>query len=273
MPRPQDPSARRVRHNILSIDFDLVDWTLAFEQVKDFISNGEKTYVTLTNPNGVMNARKDPVLKQALVDSGLVLPDGIGIILAARLFGYGRSQRVDGPTFMLRVCDEGRRYGFRHYFYGGAEGVADKLASTLARTYPGLKVAGTFCPPFRRLTAEEDADVVTRINRTEPDIVWVGLGLPKQEKWMAEHCGRIAAPVMLGVGAAFNYNSGLARRAPQWLRDCGLEWSWRFFENPKRDIGRKFLDFKFLVYVLGVSVVRRWTLRGPADHSASSENA
>jgi N-acetylglucosaminyldiphosphoundecaprenol N-acetyl-beta-D-mannosaminyltransferase len=261
----QGASAYPARYRILSIDFDLVDGGRAFEKVRGLIAKGQKTYVTLTNPNGVMNARKDAAFKEALADSSLVLPDGIGIILAARLFGYGRHQRVDGPTFMLRVCDEGRRYGFRHYFYGGAEGVADRLASTLTRQYPGLQAAGTFCPPFRCLTPEEDADVVTRINRAEPHIVWVGLGAPKQEKWMAEHCGHITAPVMIGVGAAFNYNSGYARRAPQWLRDCGLEWSWRFFENPRRDIGRKFLDLKFLAYVLGVSAAHRLGSRVPAD--------
>lgn len=171
----------------------------------------------------------------------MVMPDGVGIILAARLLGYPHNGRVTGPELMLKLCDWGRKEGYRHYFYGGDEGVGEKLAEKLCRDYPGLEVVGTYSPPFRALSKQEDTQVVEQINSAKPDIVWVGLGAPKQEKWMAEHLGRINAIAMIGVGAAFDFHSGNVKWSPAWVRKVGIEWAYRLAQNP-RHMWRRNLD-------------------------------
>jgi N-acetylglucosaminyldiphosphoundecaprenol N-acetyl-beta-D-mannosaminyltransferase len=134
---------------------------------------------------------------------------------------------------MLACCEYGVERGWRHFFYGGKEGVAEALSKTLMQKYPGMITAGTLCPPFRPLSEAEDADIVKRINDSRPDIVWVGLGLLKQERWIATHLDRIEAPWMSGVGAAFDYHTGNAKWAPPWLRACGLEWLYRLCHEPR----------------------------------------
>ena len=143
--------------------------------------------------------------------------------------------------FPLKLCDWGREKGYRHFFYGGAKGVADTLAERFTQDYPGLKVAGTYCPPFRLLSEQEDREIVDHINAAKPDIVWVGLGAPKQEKWMATYLGRIKATAMIGVGAAFDFHSGNVKWAPDWIRRIGMEWAYRLALEPKR-MWRRNLD-------------------------------
>lgn len=170
--------------------------------------------------------------------------------LAARLLGYPHHGRVTGPTLMLKLCDWGREPRFRHFFYGGASGVAETLAERLTAQFPGLEVAGTCCPPFRELHPAEDAQMVRRINEAKPDIVWVGLGSPKQEKWMADHVGRIEAAALIGVGAAFDFHSGRVKWAPAWIRKMGIEWAYRLAREPKRMWRRNVNSFVFLAKVL-----------------------
>jgi len=180
-------------------------------------------------------------MDRATRQAGMVLPDGAGIIMAANILGYTHSGRATGPALMLKLCDWGRQKGYRHFFYGGTEGIADKLAQRLTEMYPGLEVAGTCCPPFRQLCEAEDQEIVDTINDARPDIIWVGLGAPKQEKWMADHVGRLKATAMVGVGAAFDFHSGNVKWAPAIIRRLGLEWAWRLAENPKR-MWRRNLD-------------------------------
>jgi N-acetylglucosaminyldiphosphoundecaprenol N-acetyl-beta-D-mannosaminyltransferase len=145
---------------------------------------------------------------------------------------------VCGPELLPAAAERGAREGWRFFFYGGAEGVADQLADRLKQAYPGLQVVGTYCPPFRPMTPSEDEAVVAVLNDAAPDIVWVGLSTPKQERWMADHVGRVQAPVMVGVGAAFDMHAGVVSRAPQWLRRTGFEWTYRLFREPRRLLGR-----------------------------------
>ena len=152
---------------------------------------------------------------------------------------------------MLKLCDWGRKKGYRHFFYGGGEGIADKLAERLSHEYPGLNVSGTFGPPFRQVTYEEDQSIVEKINATRPDIVWVGLGAPKQERWMAKHVGRIKAAAMIGVGAAFDFHSGNVKWAPTLIRRLGLEWAYRLIQEPKRMWRRNLDSPLFLSRVVG----------------------
>ena len=152
---------------------------------------------------------------------------------------------------MLKFCDWGRKTGWRHYFYGGAEGVADKLGANMHEMYPDLEIAGTYCPLFRELTEQEDEEVVKMINACKPDVIWVGLGAPKQEKWMADHVGRIEATVMMGVGATFNFHSGNVRWAPQWVQKIGLEWVYRMLQEPRHCWRRTLICPWFFFLIIG----------------------
>src|SRR4029078_13605177 len=162
-------------------------------------------------------------------------------VLAAEVLGYGRQHRVTGPVLMLDLCDRGRERNLRHYFYGGAQGGAEELARRMTADYPGLIVAGTCCPPFRQLTPEEDQAIIDRINAARPDVVWIGLGAPKQEKWMRQRVGRLHVAAMIGVGAAFDFHSGNVKWAPWIVRKCGVEWAYRLLMEPRR-MWRRNLD-------------------------------
>jgi len=234
-------SERSSEHSILGVPFDFVDYQAVFEMIEGWRRRNERRYVCITNPHSVLLCHRDKRMGRATAGAAAKLPDGVGIVLAAALLGYENCGRVTGPTLMLKLCDWGRRCGFRHYFYGGGEGIAEKLADNLARRYPGLQIAGTFCPPFRQISKEEDNAIVEEINRARPDILWVGLGAPKQEIWMAEHLGRVDSAVMIGVGAAFDFHSGNLRWAPRWIRDLGLEWAYRLAKEPRR-MWRRNLD-------------------------------
>jgi N-acetylglucosaminyldiphosphoundecaprenol N-acetyl-beta-D-mannosaminyltransferase len=158
----------------------------------------------------------------------------------SRLRGFRDVERVYGPDLLLACCDHSRVIGYRHFFYGGGPGVPELLSERLRARFPGLSVAGGFSPPFRELTPDEDAECVHRINAAHPDIVWVGLGTPKQERWMAEHRATLDAAVLIGVGAAFDFHAGLKRQAPRWMQRSGLEWLFRLLAEPRR-LWRRYL--------------------------------
>jgi len=213
-------------------------------------SGGPARYIAVTGMHGMTEAQKDPKFKQVLNQAGLVVPDGMPLVWLARLHGFDLKRRVYGPEFMMSFCAATAQKGYRHFFYGGAEGVAQDLASTLQRRFPGLTVAGTYTPPFRPLTPEEENEVKNLVSQTSPDIMWVGLSTPKQENWMFSH-RRLSVPVMVGVGAAFDLNTGRLRQAPRWMREHGLEWLFRLSVEPRR-LWRRYLlqGSKFVFYVL-----------------------
>lgn len=238
------------KYTILQVPFDLVDYRAVMNMIGQWKRHAECHYITLTPPYSVLMCYRDLELREATTRADLTLPDGVGIILAAGLLRYPHSGRVSGPILMLRLCDWGRSEGLRHFFYGGLPGVADLLADKLSEQFPGLLVAGSYCPPFRRLSAEEDAQVIRYIDSCRPDIVWVGLGSPKQEKWMREHTGKISASALIGVGAAFDFHSGRVKWAPSWMRKAGIEWAYRLAREPKRMWRRNVNSFVFLAKVL-----------------------
>lgn len=243
---------------ITKVSFDLISYEAVMETIQRWRTDGKSHYVTLTNPYCVTLCHRDTKMRKAIEMAGMTLPDGTGIVLAAKLLGYPHNGRVTGPTLMLKACDWGRKYGYRHYFYGGADGVVDRLAERLSKKYPGLQVAGTYCPPFRPLTEEEDKDIMEKINSTNPDIVWVGLGAPKQEKWMCQHLGQIKAPAMIGVGAAFDFHSGNVKWAPNWVRKLGIEWLYRAILEPRRIVPRSKETSLFMIRVLALWVKRKF---------------
>ena len=187
-----------------------------------------------------MESQRDETLRGIHNRAGLVTPDGMPLVWLSRLRGLRHVGRVYGPDLLLACCAHSLSKGYRHFFYGGAPGVPEQLVSRLREQFPGLAVAGWHSPPFRPLTPPEDEEIVRRIDEAAPDIVWVGLSTPKQERWMHEHVGRLKAPALIGVGAAFDFVSGRKRQAPAWMRHSGLEWMFRLASEPRR-LWRRYL--------------------------------
>jgi N-acetylglucosaminyldiphosphoundecaprenol N-acetyl-beta-D-mannosaminyltransferase len=222
------------RVDVLGVNVSAVSMDQTLDVLDQWITEGARAYVCVTGVHGVMESRRDERLRQIHNSAGLVTPDGMPLVWWTRSAGWRNVTRVYGPDLLLACCQRSLTNGYRHFFYGGQEGVADLLARRLVKRFPGLVVAGTCTPPFRPLTLEEDEDVVKRINAAAPEIVWVGLSTPKQEYWMADHVNRIDAPVLIGVGAAFDFHAGLKRQAPVWMQQSGLEWLFRLGTEPRR---------------------------------------
>ncbi len=237
--------------DILGVPVSAIDMPMALDIIEGWIAERRPGFVCLRDVHGVMLCQKDEALMRIHKDAGMVAPDGMPLVWVGRLMGARRMRRVCGPDLMPALCERSLAGGYRHFFYGGGPGVAERLAENLRTRFPGLAVAGTYAPPFRPMSAEEDAAAVRRINGSGADIVWVGLSTPKQERWMAEHLGRLDAPVMLGVGAAFDFHAGAVRRAPRWMQRSGLEWLFRLLAEPRR-LWRRYLVLapKFVVLVV-----------------------
>jgi N-acetylglucosaminyldiphosphoundecaprenol N-acetyl-beta-D-mannosaminyltransferase len=238
------------RVDVLGVGISAIDETRACEEISRWIDERDQHYVCVTGLHGVMESQSDPDLRRIHNESGLTTPDGMPMVWAAHRAGAADVRRVYGPDLMLTVCDRAALRQWRCYLYGGTEEIVDRLAQRLCERFPGLNVVGRLSPPFRALTAEEDAAVVEAINRTGPDIVWVGLSTPKQERWMAAHIGKVEAPVLVGVGAAFDIHAGALRQAPAWMQRSGLEWFFRLAMEPRRLWRRYLLNIpRFLVAI------------------------
>jgi N-acetylglucosaminyldiphosphoundecaprenol N-acetyl-beta-D-mannosaminyltransferase len=220
--------------DILGVRVSCINMADAVAAIERWIRERRQTYVCVRDAHGVMASRRNRLLREIHREAGMVTPDGVPLVWFLRLSGNRHVERVYGPDLMRTMTALSSRYGYRQFYYGGAEGVADTLRQTLTSAHPALEVVGTLCPPFRELTSQEDQAVIDAINAARPDIVWVGLGTPKQELWMANHLGRIEAPVMVGVGAAFDFLAGTKRQAPLWMQRSGLEWVFRLGSEPRR---------------------------------------
>jgi len=227
--------------NILGVRVDAVQIPDVIKEMGKWISQRDRPhYIAVANVHVVMEARHDPSFKKVLEEADLCVPDGMPLIWVGRLRGHKLQRRVYGPDLLLEFCRETQEMGYRHYFYGGAPGVPEELSEKLKGQFPQLNVAGVCSPPFRPMTAEEDARQVEMINQATPDVLWVGLGCPKQERWMREHRDRLRVPVLVGVGQAFDIHSGRSKQAPKWLREHGLEWLYRLLCEPRR-LWRRYL--------------------------------
>jgi N-acetylglucosaminyldiphosphoundecaprenol N-acetyl-beta-D-mannosaminyltransferase len=225
---------RSDRGDILGVNVSAITIDDAIATIERWISEGRREYVCVTGVHGVMECRRDPLLRRIHNEAGMVTPDGVPLVYILRLIGKKRTQRVYGPDLMREMTAVSGRRGYRQFYYGGDVGVAEKLKESLVASVPELQVAGTFCPPFREMAPSEDRAVVDAINAARPHIVWVGLSTPKQERWMADHLGRIDVPVMIGVGAGFDFLAGTKRQAPKWMQRHALEWLFRLYSEPRR---------------------------------------
>jgi N-acetylglucosaminyldiphosphoundecaprenol N-acetyl-beta-D-mannosaminyltransferase len=222
------------REGILGINISILNLYMALEQLEDWITTGKQKYVCVAPAHSIMEGYNQPALKRIFNESGMTTPDGMAVVWLLKLRGHHHVQRVYGPDLLLATCAYGLKRGYRHYFYGGEQGVVETLVDRLCAKYSGLQVAGTFTPPFQALTAKDDQKIIDQINVAHADILWVGLGSPKQEYWMHAHLGRLKVPVMIGVGAAFDFLSGRKPQAPLWMQRSGLEWLFRFSNEPRR---------------------------------------
>ncbi|PYQ15544.1 MAG: glycosyltransferase [Acidobacteria bacterium] len=240
----------RERFEVLGMRIDAVDPERALSRIEGWLAGRERRYLCAANVHAVMEALRDDPLRSVYEEAGLTVPDGMPLVWLGRLKGHRHVRRVYGPDLVLKLCERAARHGYRCYFYGGADGVAAGLAVEMSRRFPGLPVAGTGAPPFRPPAPEEEAAAADRINATRPDIVFVGLGCPKQEKWMAAHRDRLAASVLVGVGAAFDFHTGRVPQAPRWMMGAGLEWLFRLYQEPRR-LWRRYLIYNplFVVHV------------------------
>lgn len=237
----QSLAARPLRRvDVLGVGISAVNLQRAVEEVQRWILDNEQHYVCVTGVHGVMESQRDNDLLRMHNHSGLTVADGLPMLWAGRYAGTAEMGRVRGPDLLPALCALAAEKGWSNYFYGGAPGTTEALIERLQGRFAGLRVVGSHCPPFRPLTSDEDDAVVAEINTCAPDLLWVGLSTPKQERWMSDHLGRVCAPALLGVGAAFDVHAGLIRQAPLWIQRSGFEWLYRTATEPRR-LGRRYL--------------------------------
>ena len=238
------------RVNVLGVGINAVSLDDAVYTISDWIDTRQRNYVNVCTVHTVMECQHLPELRSLVNNGGMATPDGMPLVWLARYYGQKHVTRVYGPDLMLAVCEASIAKGYRHYFYGGAQGISHKLAENLAARFPNLQVAGAYSPPFLPAGAIEDRSVIDAINHTNPDIVWVGLGTPKQDYWVAKHRHLLRAPVLIAVGAAFDFHTGRLPQAPTWMQRSGLEWLYRLQKEPRR-LAHRYLFFNPL-FVAGV---------------------
>lgn len=251
LPEIQKGSIVLQRVNILGVGVSAITMQHALDFIAEWIQRREPHYVCLTPAHAIMDCYDRKELRKVYNRSGLTTPDGMAIVWLLHSYGFPFVERVYGPDLLLTVCGLSLEKGYRHYFYGGTPGVAEKMVENLHKRFPELQVAGIESPPFRALTEQEEASLVARVRSAAPDVFWVGLGSPRQEAWMADHLEKLGVPVMAGVGAAFDFLSGNKPQAPRWIQRSGMEWFFRFLSEPTRLWKRYLLNYpRFVGLVL-----------------------
>jgi N-acetylglucosaminyldiphosphoundecaprenol N-acetyl-beta-D-mannosaminyltransferase len=257
------------RVDVLGVEISAVNMEMTLDTVTTWVLSGDRQYVCVTGVHGVMESQRDTGLAAIHNNAGLTTPDGMPMVWAGKAAGARWIERVYGPDMMLRLLAEAQARGWSSFFYGGAPGVPELLAERLEDRFPGLLVAGTLSPPFRPLTRDEVEETAALINASGATLVWVGLSTPKQERWMAELRPLLEAPVLLGVGAAFDFHAGRIKQAPRWMQTSGLEWLYRLSREPRR-LWRRYLrnNPRFVIAIMR----RRPHLVSPAPNASTPTN-
>jgi len=250
------------RVNILGVGVSAVNMDLALERIDSWIKAKERHYVCVCPVHSIMECRRSPEVRKIFNAAGMVTPDGMPVVWVSRLMGQKHVSRVYGPDLMLAELEAGVAHGHRHFFYGGGDGVAAKLADAMAQRFPGLQVAGRNEPPFASLDELCTPETAALINAAGADVVWVGISSPKQDRWMARMRSQLDAPVLIGVGAAFDFLSGTVRQAPRWMQRSGLEWTYRLATDPRRLWRRYVIDNPWFVWdvALQLTGIRKFEL-------------
>lgn len=236
---------------ILGVRVNLENYDSAIKKVEEHICSGfPASYVTLMSANNLVQAKRNEFFKEISNKSYLSLPDGIPLVWVARSKGARIKTNTRGTDFMYKFFQKTPQKTYKHFIYGGKEGIAEQLKRVFEDRFPGVQIVGTYCPPFRKLTQQEDREVCELIDSSGADIVWVGLSTPKQEYWMYEHRDRLNVSLMIGVGAAFDFHTGNAKEAPRWMQSNGLEWIFRLLTEPRRLWRRYLIGNSSLIYWL-----------------------
>jgi N-acetylglucosaminyldiphosphoundecaprenol N-acetyl-beta-D-mannosaminyltransferase len=240
------------RVNVLGVGVSVLNLQTALDAIAAAVRERRKGYICVTGVHGVMEAQGDEAFRNILNHAFLCTPDGVPMVWMGKIRGHSEMRRVYGPDLMLDVCAWSGENPCRHFFYGGAPGVAQLLAEKLKARFPKLEIAGAFTPPFRPLSAREEMELGETIRAAKPDILWVGLSTPKQEKFMADFLPKLDVTLMIGVGAAFDFHSGRIKQAPRWMQRSGLEWFFRLCQEPRRLAKRYFKNNPlFTMKILG----------------------
>jgi N-acetylglucosaminyldiphosphoundecaprenol N-acetyl-beta-D-mannosaminyltransferase len=255
---------------VLGVNVSAINIDECIETIDVWIRTRSRQYVCVTGVHGLIECRSDAELRGIHNSAGLVTADGMPLVWMSHWLGHPRTQRVYGPDLMRKISALSPQRGYRHYYYGGGCGIADLLRRSAEKVAPGIQVVGTHTPPFRALTADEDEAVIAKINAAKPDIVWVGLSTPKQERWMASHRSRLEAPVLIGVGAAFDFLAGVKPQAPAWMQRNGLEWLFRLGTEPRR-LGRRYITIIPKFMALAVLELGHAWLKN--DHHGATSNS
>lgn len=227
--------------NIAAIN---MDWLLRY--TKQNINALSGNYMCVSNVHTTVTAFEDPEYRAVQNGGIMAIPDGGPLSSVGRKRGFVNMQRITGPSYMEEIMKISVENDYRHFFYGSTTETLNKLKEVLKKNYPGIKIVGMYSPPFRNISFEEDKEIIEKINKTKPDFLWVGLGAPKQEKWMAAHYGKVNG-FIVGVGAGFDYLAGNIKRAPEWMQKSNLEWFYRLKQEPIRLFSRYWhTNWKFI---------------------------
>jgi N-acetylglucosaminyldiphosphoundecaprenol N-acetyl-beta-D-mannosaminyltransferase len=277
-PKRQPPTTsalRRPKVNVLGVQIDAVNMEGALSRIAEELRSGRKGYVCLAGVHGVMEAQRDSSLAEAFAAAALVIPDGMPTVWVGRHQGHESMERVAGPDLMLEVMRRESFRDYRHFFCGGKPGVAEELRSALERRFPWVRIVGTYTPPFGPLSDEQEREFVDRVNGLQPDMVWVGISTPKQERFMRLYLPRIDTKLMFGVGAAFDFHTGRIKDCADWIKRCGLQWLDRLFQDPKH-LWKRYLknNPRFVVAICcQLAGLRSDRQAGPVDRQAGTGQA
>jgi N-acetylglucosaminyldiphosphoundecaprenol N-acetyl-beta-D-mannosaminyltransferase len=222
------------RVNILGVGISAINMDEALASIEEAIDSRGKGYVCVSNVHSIMEAYDDPSFRTVLNRAFLTTPDGMPTVWLGWANGFKTMDRVYGPELMLRTCELSVQKGYTHFLYGGNPGVAEELRQSLMARFPGIKIVGTYTPPFRPLNLDEEAALIRMVSEKKPDIFWVGLSTPKQDRFMAAYVEKLDVRLMFGVGAAFDFHTGHTKDSPEWIKRSGLQWLHRFFQEPRR---------------------------------------
>ena len=238
--------------DICNVPVSSVNIPQACEMIDQWIKERKKVYVCVAPVSTIVDSQSDHEYKKILEEADMVTPDGMPLVWTAKLMGDKSIERTYGPDLMLAVCEAGQKKGYRHYLYGGTESACSLLKNVLKRNFPDIIICGSFSPPFKITYIQERKEILDEINRLNPDVLWVGLGSPKQDYWMRHHRDRLDVPVMIGVGAAFDFLAGTKKQAPRWMRKAGLEWFFRLCSEPQR-LWKRYLvgNTRFIFLLIG----------------------
>jgi len=250
------------RFNVLGVGIGRLNMELALAAIRDWVASGSRVYVCVCPVHSVMECRRSDEVRRVFNAAGMVTPDGMPLVWAARLQGHREVGRVYGPDLLLAQLADSVAAGHSHYFFGGRDGVAERLAAAMNERFPGLRVAGWETPPFGPLDEICTPDAAATINRAGPDVVWVGMSSPRQDLWMARMRELLHAPVLIAIGAAYDFHTGSVRQAPRWMQRSGLEWLFRLASEPRRLWRRYVYDNPRFLWEFGLQTLglRRFEL-------------